>query len=89
MMAILGNDYGPKAYPLVLGVTMPFGTIVGAIGPVVAGYVRTTNTGATLPVFGRRGDLLCQRRDVIFAKPPVKPRRKHAGRDKIAAAASD
>jgi MFS family permease len=38
MMTIWGNYYGPKLYPALLGVTMPFGTILGAIGPVAAGY---------------------------------------------------
>ena len=39
MMTIWGNYYGPKIYPTLLGVTTPFGTILGAIGPVAAGYV--------------------------------------------------
>ena len=38
MMTIWGNYYGPKLYPALLGVTTPFGTILGAIGPVAAGY---------------------------------------------------
>ena len=38
MMTIWGNYYGPKLYPTLLGVTTPFGTILGAIGPVAAGY---------------------------------------------------
>jgi len=38
MMTIWGNYYGPKLYPALLGVTTPFGTILGSIGPVAAGY---------------------------------------------------
>jgi MFS family permease len=83
MMAILGNYYGPKAYPLVLGVTMPFGTIVGAIGPVVAGYF-SDKYGSYAYVFSGVA-ALCFASGVllIFAKPPV----RHPGSGKIAAAA--
>jgi MFS family permease len=35
---ILGNYYGTKVYPALLGVTTPLGTILGAAGPVSAGY---------------------------------------------------
>lgn len=38
LATILSNYYGLKAYPAVLGVTMPMGTILGAVGPVTAGY---------------------------------------------------
>lgn len=38
MMTIWGNYYGPKLYPALLGVTTPFGTIIGSVGPVAAGY---------------------------------------------------
>jgi MFS family permease len=83
MMAILGNYYGPKVYPLVLGVTMPFGTIVGAIGPIVAGYFSDKYGSYVYPFSGVA--VICFATGVllIFAKPPV----KHAGRGKIAAAA--
>ncbi len=83
MMAILGNYYGPKVYPLVLGVTMPFGTIVGAIGPIVAGYFSDKYGSYVYPFSGVA--VICFATGVllIFAKPPV----KHTGRSKIAAAA--
>jgi len=86
MMAILGNYYGPKAYPLVLGVTMPFGTIVGAIGPVVAGYFSDKYGSYVYPFSGVAAICFATGVLLIFAKPPVKPRTTHAGRDKIAAA---
>ncbi len=87
MMAILGNYYGPKAYPLVLGVTMPFGTIVGAIGPVVAGYL-SDKYGSYVYLFsGVAAICFATAVLLIFAKPPVKPRRKLAERDKIPGAA--
>jgi len=49
MMTIWGNYYGPKLYPALLGLTTPFGTILGSIGPVAAGYFydkRGTYAGA-------------------------------------------
>lgn len=83
MMTILGNYYGPKVYPLVLGVTMPFGTIVGAIGPVVAGYFSDKYGSYAYPFSGVAAICFATSLLLIFAKPPV----KHAGRGKIAAAA--
>jgi MFS family permease len=35
---MLTNYFGPKIYPLVLGVVTPIGTILGAVGPVIAGW---------------------------------------------------
>jgi MFS family permease len=32
------NYFGPKVYPALLGITIPMGTILGAIGPVIAGW---------------------------------------------------
>ncbi|MGC2332381.1 MAG: MFS transporter [Candidatus Acidiferrales bacterium] len=83
MMAILGNYYGPKVYPLVLGFTMPFGTIVGAIGPVVAGYFSDKYGSYVYPFSGVAAICVATGVLLIFAKPPV----KHVGRGKIAAAA--
>jgi MFS family permease len=87
MMTILGNYYGPKAYPLVLGVTMPFGTIVGAIGPVVAGYFSDKYGSYVYPFSGVAAICIATGVLLIFAKPPGKPGMKLTGRDKIPAAA--
>jgi MFS family permease len=38
MATILSNYYGLKIYPALLGITTPLGTILGAAGPVTAGY---------------------------------------------------
>jgi MFS family permease len=38
MATILSNYYGLKIYPALLGITTPLGTILGAVGPVTAGY---------------------------------------------------
>ena len=83
MMAMLGNYYGPKAYPLVLGFTMPFGTIVGAIGPIVAGAVYDKYGSYAIAFSGVAAICFASAVMLLFAKPPV----KHAGRGKIAAAA--
>lgn len=83
MMAMLGNYYGPKAYPLVLGFTMPFGTIVGAIGPVVAGALYDKYGSYTIVFTGVAAICLASGVMLLFAKPPV----KHIGRGKVAAAA--
>ncbi len=37
MATILGNYYGPKVYPSLLGITTPLGTTLGAVGPYAAG----------------------------------------------------
>jgi MFS family permease len=83
MMAILGDYYGPKVYPLVLGVTMPFGTIVGSIGPIAAGYFSDRYGTYTYVFSGVAAICFASAVVLIFAKPPVKLR----GSGKIAAAA--
>jgi MFS family permease len=83
MMAILGDYYGPKVYPLVLGVTMPFGTIVGAIGPIVAGSFADKYGSYTYVFSGVAAICFATGVLLLFAKPPV----RHSGRGKIAAAA--
>ena len=37
LMTIQSNYYGPKVYPALLGITTPVGTILGAVGPELAG----------------------------------------------------
>jgi MFS family permease len=39
LQTVLSNYYGLKVYPALLGVTLPVGTILGAVGPVTAGYL--------------------------------------------------
>jgi MFS family permease len=38
LQTVLSNYYGLKVYPALLGVTLPVGTILGAVGPAAAGY---------------------------------------------------
>jgi MFS family permease len=82
MATILSNYYGPKIYPLVLGVTTPVGTIVGAMGPVAAGYFYD-KYGTYNPVFSAIAGLCFASAILLmFAKPPV----RNAARSKIATA---
>jgi MFS family permease len=37
LMTIQSNYFGPKVYPALLGVTTPVGTLLGALGPEIAG----------------------------------------------------
>ncbi len=72
LMTILSNYYGLKAYPAVLGVTMPMGTILGSVGPVTAGYFFDkygTYSGVFETVAG-----LCFASAILYllAVPPVK-----------------
>ncbi len=72
LATILSNYYGLKAYPAVLGVTMPMGTILGSVGPVTAGYFFDkygTYSGVFETVAG-----LCFASAILYllAVPPVK-----------------
>jgi MFS family permease len=66
------NYFGAKVYPLVLGITVPLGTILGALGPVIAGWFYDTY-GSYTRIF----DLIaavCFASAVLllFARPPVR-----------------
>jgi MFS family permease len=72
MATILSNYYGPKIYPLVLGVTTPVGTIVGAMGPVIAGSFYDKH-GTYGPVFSAvAGICFASAVLLMFAKPPMR-----------------
>ncbi len=72
IMTIWSNYYGPKVYPALLGVTTPIGTILGALGPVTAGYFYDKNHTYT-QVFEAVA-ALCFASAVLylFAVPPVR-----------------
>jgi MFS family permease len=79
---ILSNYYGTKIYPALLGITMGMGTILGAVGPVTAGYLYDkygTYSQAFEIVAG-----LCFLSAILYllAAPPV----KRSARAKIAPA---
>ena len=82
IMTIWSNYYGPKLYPALLGVTTPIGTILGAIGPVTAGYVYD-RYGTYVPVFEAIAALcLLSAFPYLLAAPPV---HRIAGRKRAAA----
>jgi len=72
LATILSNYYGLKAYPAVLGITMPMGTILGSVGPVTAGYF-FDKYGTYSGVFEAVA-ALCFASAILylFAVPPVK-----------------
>jgi MFS family permease len=72
IMTIWSNYYGPKLYPALLGVTTPLGTILGAIGPVTAGYIYD-KYGSYVPVFEAIA-VLCLLTAFLYllAVPPVR-----------------
>jgi MFS family permease len=83
LATILGNYYGPRVYPLVLGITTPIGTILGAFGPVIAGWFYD-KYGTYAPVFSIVAGLcFASAILLVFARPPV----RSAAHTKIAPAA--
>jgi len=74
LMTIQSNYYGPKVYPALLGITMPFGTIVGSIGPELAGryFDRFGTYAGVFEIVGA----LCFASAVMYllAVPPVRHR---------------
>jgi len=78
------NYFGPKVYPALLGITIPVGTVLGALGPVIAGWFYDTY-GSYTRIFSLIA-AVCFASGVLllFAKPPV----RHAAALKPAAVRS-
>jgi MFS family permease len=72
LQTILGNYYGPKVYPLVLGVTMPIGTILGAFGPITAGWFYDKYGTYSQVFFIIAGLCFLSAILLVLAKPPVR-----------------
>jgi MFS family permease len=72
LVTIQSNYFGPKVYPLVLGVTTPLGTILGAIGPVIAGWFYDAYHTYTQIFFLVAAMCFASAVLLIFAKPPVR-----------------
>jgi MFS family permease len=74
LQTVLSNYYGLKVYPALLGVTLPVGTILGAVGPVTAGYFYD-KYGTYAQVFAIVA-ALCFASAILYllALPPVKRR---------------
>jgi MFS family permease len=77
LATILSNYYGNKVYPALLGITTPMGTILGAFGPVTAGYFYD-KYGTYTQVFETVA-ALCFASAVLYllAVPPVVAARQH------------
>jgi len=69
---ILGNYYGTKVYPALLGVTMPIGTIFGAVGPVAAGYIYDRYHTYSYAFEGVAAICFASAVLYLFAKPPAR-----------------
>jgi MFS family permease len=72
LATIQTNYFGPKVYPALLGITIPMGTILGAIGPVIAGwffdaYHTYTQIFVLVAAICFASAVL-----LLFAKPPVR-----------------
>lgn len=72
LVTIQSNYFGPKVYPLVLGITTPLGTILGAVGPVIAGwffdaYHTYTQIFSLVAALSFASAVL-----LLFAKPPIR-----------------
>jgi MFS family permease len=77
LMTIQSNYYGPKVYPALLGITTPVGTILGAVGPEMAG--RYFDKYGTYAGVFEAVAALCFASAVMYllAVPPV---RRHAAK---------
>jgi MFS family permease len=66
------NYFGPKVYPALLGITIPMGTILGAVGPVVAGWFYDAYHSYTQIFFLVAAVCFGSAVLLLFAKPPVR-----------------
>jgi MFS family permease len=73
LVTIQSNYFGPKVYPLVLGVTTPLGTILGAAGPVIAGWFYDAYHSYTLIFYLVAGICFASAAVLPLAGPPMRP----------------
>lgn len=66
------NYFGPKVYPLLLGITIPMGTILGAVGPVIAGWFYDSYHSYTQIFFLVAAVCFASAMLLLFAKPPTR-----------------
>ena len=66
------NYFGPKVYPALLGITIPMGTILGAIGPVIAGWSFDAYHTYTQIFFLVAAICFASAVLLLFAKPPIR-----------------
>jgi len=72
LATMLSNYFGAKVYPLVLGVTTPIGTILGAIGPVLAGWSYDKSGSYAHSFYLVAGICFASTILLPFARPPVR-----------------
>jgi OFA family oxalate/formate antiporter-like MFS transporter len=72
LVTIQSNYFGPKVYPLVLGVTVPLGTILGAVGPVIAGSFFDAYHSYSEIFYLVAAACFVSAVLLLFAKPPVR-----------------
>jgi MFS family permease len=71
LATIQSNYFGPKVYPLVLGITTPLGTILGAAGPVIAGWFYDAYHSYSQIFYLVAAACFASAVLLLFAKPPV------------------
>ena len=76
------NYFGAKVYPLLLGITIPMGTILGALGPVIAGWFFDTYGSYTRIFYLIASVCFASGLLLLLAKPPL----RHAAGEKPASA---
>jgi MFS family permease len=72
LATMLSNYYGSKVYPLVLGVTTPIGTVLGAIGPVLAGWSFDKYGSYAQAFYLVAGICFASTILLLFARPPAR-----------------
>jgi MFS family permease len=72
LATMLSNYYGSKVYPLVLGVTTPIGTVLGAIGPVLAGWSFDKYGSYGQAFYLVAGICFASAILLLFARPPAR-----------------
>ncbi len=72
LATIQSNYFGPKVYPLVLGITTPLGTILGAAGPVIAGWFYDAYHSYSQIFYLVAAICFATSVLLLFAKPPVR-----------------
>lgn len=66
------NYFGPKVYPALLGITIPMGTILGGVGPVIAGWFYDVYHTYTQIFFLVAAVCFASAVLLLFAKPPMR-----------------
>lgn len=72
LMTLQSNYFGSKVYPLLLGITTPVGTILGSVGPVIAGWFYDTYGSYTRIFYLVAAVCFASAVLLPFAKPPIR-----------------